>query len=208
MTLLIVLSTLDARQYLEHSTTYFDEVRVVEPVAVKGRVLPESFALLHLWNQTDFDKLVYVAANSLFVENCNSLLDYVPFAAVTSPFPPDTFSTKVMSVQPDQQTYDLFTKKLLSYEDFGDQPVERFLNAHYRGWYQMSTRHRISPSYMINVAFESHLHASALPRKVLNFDLDWLPDEEANVTRVWKQTLCDLKPGKDRTLVSSLCGTM
>ncbi|CAM6085729.1 unnamed protein product [Calypogeia fissa] len=201
--LLIVLSTLEIEQYQEH-VNYFDEVRIVEPFALNEKVFHKSFTLLHLWNQTDFDKLVYVAADSLFVENCNSLLDYRPFAAATSPFPPDTFSTQVMSIQPDQQTYDIFKKRLFSSE-FSNQPVERFLNVHYSDWYQRSTRHRISPSYMIGAVFESQLQDSSLPWKILNFDYDWLPDKEANVTRLWKNTLCDLKVGNKSKVMRSLC---
>ncbi|KAL3697705.1 hypothetical protein R1sor_011781 [Riccia sorocarpa] len=183
---LLVLSSVDPKYYLPFRP-YFDEVRVVSPVVPNGRAAHGSFTLLHLWNQTDYDKLVYISSTSLFVDNCNSLLDSSPFAAVPSIFPPDSFSSEVMVVQPDEETYNALQEKLLEY-DYPGQPVEQFLNGYYSDWYQMSALHRISPHFSVNMAFQSHLRNSPAPWKVLSFNLDWLPSEAANVTRLWKRT--------------------
>ncbi|KAL2644519.1 hypothetical protein R1flu_012106 [Riccia fluitans] len=188
--ILMVLSSVDPEYYFQYRL-YFDEVRVVSPVVTNGRAAHGSFTLLHLWNQTDYDKLVYVSSTSLFVDNCNSLLDYNPLAAVPSIFPPDSFSTEVMVVQPDEQTYNALQEKLSEY-DYPGQPVEPFLNGYYNDWFQMSALHRISPHFSINIAFQSHLRNSPSSWKVLSFNLDWLPSEKANVTRLWKSTVCDL----------------
>ncbi|BBN02073.1 glycogenin [Marchantia polymorpha subsp. ruderalis] len=202
--ILLVSSFVDPEYYAEYRS-YFDEIRVVSRVLSNGRTAHGSFTLLHLWNQTDYDKLVYVASTSLFVDNCNSLLDHNPFAAVPSIFPPDSFSTEVMVIQPDEQTFSILQKKLSTY-DYPSQPVEQFLNGHYNDWYHRSALHRISPYYSVSMAFDSHLRNSPLPWKVLSFNLDWLPNEEANVTRLWKRTVCELKStARSPNLVSPFC---
>lgn len=116
--ILIAKSSLDWKPF----ESFFDDILVVD-----------DNPLIQLWNQTRYDKLVYVNPRSIFLSNCEFLLENEPFAAAPDFVLPDTFSSQVMVIQPDYQTFLELSRQSL--------------NEYWSDWYSGSLKHRIEPFF-------------------------------------------------------------
>ena len=61
---------------------------------------------MHLFNLTQFERIVYLDADTLVLVNVDDLFERnVSFAAAPDVFPPDRFNAGVMIVQPDDTSF-------------------------------------------------------------------------------------------------------
>ncbi|CAI5481784.1 unnamed protein product [Closterium sp. Yama58-4] len=175
-TLVLALSSVP-EPALANLRRLFTHVRVVEPISVwegRGRrELPEEFVALHLWNQTDFRRVVYVDPLSLFKDNCNHMFsEFRPFAAPPLRFPPDMFSTRVMLIQPHSTTFRHMVSAIELAPLRPQQTVylDLFLNAYYGTWYRENTLHRMPYEYGLNLWLRQRLHQYYPHPRIVNFD--------------------------------------
>lgn len=158
----------------------FKKVRVIEPIDASGKGKDEVRALsvLQVWNQTRFDKLVYIDPYSLMMDNCAGLLEYRAFAATPSLLPPDCFSSRVMVVQPHRTTFEDMVQRVREFNcSLGDPQacVDEFLNLYYADWYSKPALHRISLSYAVDGWFKQGLMSYLSPWRSLAFDRRAVP---------------------------------
>ncbi|GJP66970.1 hypothetical protein CLOP_g23831 [Closterium sp. NIES-67] len=175
-TLVLALSSVP-KPSLANLRRLFTHVRVVDPISVREgrgmRELLEEFAVLHLWNQTDFQRIVYVDPLSLFKDNCNHMFGvFRPFAAPPLRFPPDLFSTRVMLIQPQSATLHHMVSAIESapLRPLQTAYLDLFLNAYYGTWYRESTLHRMPYEYGLNLWMRQRLHQYYPHPRIVNFD--------------------------------------
>ncbi len=125
------------------------QIRVVEPINRPHESSIErcwdnaQYSKLHIWNQTDFDIIVYIDADCIILECIEELFELTSnncqvFAASPDVFPPDKFNAGVLVITPSSIMFELLceaTKHLPSY-DFGDTG---FLNAFFHMWYNVES---------------------------------------------------------------------
>lgn len=202
-TLLLVLSTMDSSAWWPYRAA-FDTIVVVEPVEGDEVVQQSpSLMLLHLWNQTSYTKVVYTDAGSIFMDNCFSLFEYSsPFSAVPRCFPVDKFSTRLMVIEPNEQTFLSLVNELQSYHRTGGEGlvVDHLLNRFYFDWYQQPERHRIASLFSKDMqATISGLvpNDTAGPWKIWSFtgskyESRWqsTATNQAIMRKLWGEALC------------------
>lgn len=145
--------------------------------------LGSEMTKLNLWSLTQFDKLVYIDADCLVMENIESLFDReTDFGLCAAPdvFPPDKFNAGVMVVKPDVLVYQSMLDALprLPSYDGGDTG---FLNAFFPTWYSSGPASRLSfgfnaqrtlywmtykerPGYWESISPLSIIHYSSSPK--------------------------------------------
>eukprot|EP00897_Mesotaenium_endlicherianum_P006376 jgi/Mesen1/5767/ME000292S04847 len=202
-TMLIVPTTMERKLWRPYRRL-FNYIRVVEPFSVpgsKGEPLDPEFSVLHAWSFKGFDKIVYVSVLSLFTDNCNELMGYEPFAAIPSVFPPDTFSSKLLVIQPHDETFADLKARLATLR-YPASSVDRFLNAYHHNWFEQSGAHRIPPSFGVDMWFKEGLMKFFLPWRILSFDRratpwsdisDWMAHDRTKAVKLWRRTFCSLE---------------
>ena len=105
-----------------------------------------AYTKLALWSLTEYERLVYIDADAVVLENVDELFDRPAFAAAPDVFPPDKFNAGVLVVKPDKNIFErmLDARKSLQSYDGGDTG---FLNAFFSEWYTMPAEHRLPFSY-------------------------------------------------------------
>ena len=102
---------------------------------------------LNLWNLTDYDRVLYIDADCMVVQNIDELFDLdIPFAASPDIFPPDKFNAGVMLVRPNEAVYRSMLQSIgvLKSYDGGDTG---FLNSYFHDWYQSDYGARLPFGY-------------------------------------------------------------
>lgn len=105
--------------------------------------LGSDMTKLSLWSLTQFDKVVYIDADCLVMENIEALFGReTDFAAAPDVFPPDKFNAGVMVLTPSLAVYQSMLEALprLPSYDGGDTG---FLNAFFPTWYSMGPEKRL-----------------------------------------------------------------
>ncbi|GJP44311.1 hypothetical protein CLOM_g3682 [Closterium sp. NIES-68] len=169
-TLLLVLATvpLAQRQLL---APLFDRVHVVEPLGHPGGD-SEQLSVLQVWNETDYERLLYVDALSLFTANCHDAVSaFHPFAAPPLRFPPDMFSTRVMLLQPDRDVLAHMLHELVQRANRFDF-LDVFLNAYYGTWFYEAPQHRMPYAYAVNLRYNQRLRQYHPHPRIVTFDGD------------------------------------
>ncbi len=136
------------------------QVRPIEPIANPSATNPlfarfgPVFAKLRAWEQTDFDRIVALDADTLVLQNIDDLFARPGFAAAPDFFLPDRFNSGVMVLEPSLEVARKMRDSLAvsgSY-DGGDQG---FLNEFYPDWYTMPVEHRLPVGYnMANFIYQ------------------------------------------------------
>lgn len=102
---------------------------------------------LHIWNLTQFRKIVYIDADALVLENIDELFNIESkFAASPDIFPPDKFNAGVMVIEPDALLFQemMTLVGVLPSHDGGDTG---FLNSYFSSWYSGPACSRLPFSY-------------------------------------------------------------
>lgn len=105
-----------------------------------------GYTKLHIWNLIDFDKVVYVDADTIVLESVDELFERPTPAAAPDTFPPDKFNAGVMVIRPSKARFDDMMTKIgiLPSYDTGDTG---FLNSYFSDWYTMPAGHRLPFGY-------------------------------------------------------------
>lgn len=105
-----------------------------------------GYTKLHIWNLIEYDKIVYIDADTCVLENIDHLFSRPNLTAAPDVFPPDKFNAGVLIIEPSKdifQDMQIKTFELKSY-DGGDTG---FLNAYFPNWYLLHSDHRLPFAY-------------------------------------------------------------
>jgi glycogenin glucosyltransferase len=126
-------------------------IRSVEPIpAPADELLFKRFALsyvkLRVFQLLEYEKIVFVDADAIVIQNIDELFERPFFAAAPDFFMPDRFNSGVMVLDPSEAVFGELLASLgtLPSYDGGDQGV---LNAHWPGWWTMPPKHRLPAAY-------------------------------------------------------------
>lgn len=105
-----------------------------------------TFTKLRVWEQVDYDKIVYLDADTIVLRNIDELFDRPSFAAAPDFFLPDRFNSGVMVLKPALDVFESMTKALFTAQSYdgGDQG---FLNSFMADWYALPVAHRLPAGY-------------------------------------------------------------
>lgn len=150
--------TVPMKQQIE---AVFDEVKVVDVLDSKDQThlalmcrpeLGVTFTKLHCWTFTNYDKCVFLDADTLVLQNCDELFEREELSAAPDPGWPDCFNSGVFVYKPSQDTFG----KLLEFArtrgsfDGGDQGL---LNMFFKEWSNTDISKHLSFTY--NVVWSS-----------------------------------------------------
>ncbi len=134
---------------------YWSTLRLVDPI---GNPSPPDkmgfgtyetvYTKLHLWNQTDFDRLIYLDADTIVLGSLDELLEGPDFAATPCFTAPDLFNAGMMVLKPSHERFeDLMEKRaVLPSYDGSDQG---FLNAYFPEWYKGDSSRRLPMKFNV-----------------------------------------------------------
>lgn len=116
--------------------------------AWKRRFL-RNFTKLRAWQLTDYDKVIFLDADTIVLGSLDALLERPDFAAAPCVFPPDSFNTGSMVLDPSDAVYEDMIAHLREHRvsGFGDQG---FLNRYYPEWYTGPPGRRLPVTYNVN----------------------------------------------------------
>lgn len=106
-----------------------------------------EFTKLHIWNLSQLNKVVYIDADALVLENIDELFKIQStFAASPDIFPPDKFNAGVLVIEPNSSIFQEMISLVgaLSSHDGGDTG---FLNSYFSSWYSGPAESRLSFGY-------------------------------------------------------------
>lgn len=131
-------------------------LREIEPIAnplEKDALLYARFAAtftkLRAFDLAEFDKIVFVDADTVVLRNVDELFERPAIAAAPDFFMPDRFNSGVMVIEPSHELFGRLHGSLLASPSYdgGDQGV---LNAYWPGWWSMPVEHRLEARYNIH----------------------------------------------------------
>uniref|UniRef100_A0A914YXH1 glycogenin glucosyltransferase n=1 Tax=Panagrolaimus superbus TaxID=310955 RepID=A0A914YXH1_9BILA len=134
-----------------HDSTRVDvlDSNDTENLALIGRPdLGITFTKLHCWRLTQYEKCVFLDADTLIIQNCDELFERPEFAAAPDIGWPDLFNSGVFVFVPSNETY----QKLVEFGtqhgtfDGGDQGL---LNLYFSNWREMDASHRLPFIYNV-----------------------------------------------------------
>mmetsp|Transcript_113069 Transcript_113069/g.303406 ORF Transcript_113069/g.303406 Transcript_113069/m.303406 type:complete len:228 (+) Transcript_113069:3-686(+) len=105
-----------------------------------------GFTKLRLWEQEDFDRLVYIDADCIVLESVDELFERPSPSFCPDVFPPDRFNAGVIVMQPSR---DVFAEMMAQVPKLGshDGGDTGFLNSFFPSWYEWSSQHRLPFRY-------------------------------------------------------------
>jgi len=118
-----------------------------------------TFTKLHCWRLTQYEKCVFLDADTFFIQNADELFERPEFSAAPDIGWPDLFNTGVFVFVPSLETYRNLLQFALSYGSFdgGDQGL---LNQYFHGWREEDASHRLPFTYNVtSVAIYSYAAA-------------------------------------------------
>jgi hypothetical protein len=127
-------------------------IREVEPIAnpnTSGGPMLERFlnvyTKLRAWELEEWDRVVFLDADTLVLSNIDDLFDRPHFAAAPDFFLPDRFNSGVMSLRPSRKTFASMLETLAAAPSYdgGDQG---FLNTFF-DWWKMPADHRLGVGF-------------------------------------------------------------
>ncbi len=124
------------------------------------------FTKLRAWELTDFDKVVFLDADTLVLQNVDDLFERPEITGAPDFLMPDRFNSGVMVLEPSAATFRRMVRALettASY-DGGDQG---FLNSFFAGWYAMPIEHRLPVGYNLFHFIFQFVEAHPVLRKTL-----------------------------------------
>ncbi|MFT3765000.1 MAG: glycosyltransferase family 8 protein [Minicystis sp.] len=128
-------------------------IREVDPIEnpnpATQQMLPRfgaAYTKLRAWELDEYDKLVFLDADTIVVKNVDDLFERPALAAAPDFFLPDRFSSGVMVIEPSRALFQGMVAALadLRSYDGGDQG---FLNLFFADWYAMPAAHRLPVGY-------------------------------------------------------------
>ncbi|XP_075169346.1 glycogenin 1 isoform X2 [Haematobia irritans] len=131
-----------------------------------------TFTKLHCWRLVQFEKCVFLDADTLVLQNCDELFEREEFSAAPDVSWPDCFNSGVFVYKPSQATFDKIVEFAVKYGSFdgGDQGL---LNQYFSDWATSDTRKRLPFLYNVT-AYASYCYLPAFKQfrdkiKILHF---------------------------------------
>ncbi len=134
---------------------YWTSVRVVDPI---GNPSPPDkmgfstyetvYTKLHLWNQTEFDRLIYLDADTIVVGSLDQLLEGPDFAASPCFTAPDLFNAGMMVLKPSRERYEDLMEKRATLPSY-DGSDQGFLNSYFPDWYTGDPSRRLPMKFNV-----------------------------------------------------------
>lgn len=176
------------REVLPITNLYTDDQRLFSR-------FKHSFTKLRVFELTDLEKVVFLDADTVVLQNVDELFARPAIAAAPDFFMPDHFNSGVMVLEP---SADLFAELLEALAvaptyDGGDQG---FLNSYWADWWAMPVEHRLAPGYNMPHFNFQFMHAhSGLNRhfleqtKIVHYTLQkpWLSFMLTGGSNAWWQ---------------------
>ncbi|VDL93729.1 unnamed protein product [Schistocephalus solidus] len=143
----------------------FDHVELVDVLDSKDELnlallsrpdLGVTFTKLHCWRLTQYEKAVFMDADTLVIKNIDDLFEREEFSAAPDPGWPDCFNTGVFVYTPNLETYRKLLEFALEHGSFdgGDQGL---LNMFFSDWATKDIRRHLPFLYnCISQAFYSY----------------------------------------------------
>ncbi|KAG5452300.1 Glycogenin-1 [Clonorchis sinensis] len=105
-----------------------------------------TFTKIRCWSLVQFEKCVYLDADTIVLHNCDELFEREELTAVPDPSWPDCFNTGVFVFRPSIETYKALLKLATEVGSFdgGDQGL---LNTYFSNWLSKGISHRLSYVY-------------------------------------------------------------
>jgi len=105
-----------------------------------------GFTKLRVWEQVDFEKLVYIDADCLVLESVDELFERPSPSFCPDVFPPDKFNAGVIVLEPSLELFGAMWERMseLPSHDGGDTG---FLNSFFADWFEMPASHRLPFRY-------------------------------------------------------------
>lgn len=144
----------EMRAQLHHAFDNYTEVNILdssdaENLALIGRPdLGVTFTKLHCWKLIQYEKCVFLDADTFVVRNCDELFEHPEFSAAPDIGWPDYFNTGVFVFVPSEQTYNDLVQFALKHGTFdgGDQGL---LNQYFSSWRDSDHTHRLRFVYNV-----------------------------------------------------------
>ncbi len=166
-----------------------------------------SFTKLRVFDMTEFDRLVFLDADTIVMRNVDDLFERRGIAAAPDFLMPDRFNSGVMVVDP---SHDLFLRlqeglHVAPSYDGGDQG---FLNWYYGDWWSMPAEHRLGSSYnMHHFIFQVMAGHPALREqclrevKIVHYTLQkpWMGVTLTGAAQLWWEKYYGAHPEQDRS---------
>lgn len=136
----------------------FDVVKCVDVLDSKDEAnlailtrpdLGVTFTKFHCWRLTEFQKCVFLDADTLVLKNCDELFEKEELSAVPDVGWPDCFNSGVFVYRPNEDTYKAILNFAVEYGSFdgGDQGV---LNMFFKDWRTADISKHLSFIYNMN----------------------------------------------------------
>lgn len=162
-------------------------IREVESIGNPGADLlmprfANVFTKLRAWELVEYDKLVFLDADTVVLRNVDDLFDRPALAAAPDFLLPDRFNSGVMVIQPSQPYLHTMLERLseLGSYDGGDQG---FLNE-LVDWYALPAAHRLPAAYNTHHFIFQFIAAQPLLRERL---LDEVKIVHYTVQKPWRE---------------------
>lgn len=151
---LVLMATPDVpRMALDRLAARGWEIREIQPIANPStddarlfERYKHSFTKLRVFELTGVDKVVFLDADTVVLQNVDDLFTRPSIAAAPDFFMPDHFNSGVMVIEPSADLFGRLMEALTTAEtyDGGDQG---FLNLFWPEWWAMPQQHRLPPTY-------------------------------------------------------------
>jgi len=99
----------------------------------------DNFIKLRLWQLTEYDRVVFIDADALMLQNCDRLFDYPEFSAAPNVYESlsdfHRLNSGVFVARPDQATFDDMMTKLDVPDRFWTRTDQTFLQSYFPDWH-------------------------------------------------------------------------
>ncbi|XP_012157506.1 glycogenin-2 isoform X2 [Ceratitis capitata] len=166
------------RQRLQDVYNVVQEVNVLDSQDAANLALlarPElgvTFTKLHCWRLVQFEKCVFLDADTLVLQNCDELFEREELSAAPDVSWPDCFNSGVFVYRPSLETFGKITEFAVQHGSFdgGDQGL---LNLYFDDWAQSDIKKHLPFIYNV-AAFASYCYLPAFKQfrdkiKILHF---------------------------------------
>nr|CAH8838113.1 unnamed protein product [Trichobilharzia regenti] len=151
---ILVTSTLTSKMRSLLSL-YYDNVIEVQPVAPEDwnnpflgnrKELTATFTKICAWSLVEFDKAVFMDADTLVLDNIDELFDRPELSAAPDTLWPDCFNAGVFVLKPSMDIYNGLLQMLSTTGSF-DGREQGLLNTYFSNWLQGGISHRLPCTY-------------------------------------------------------------
>jgi alpha-N-acetylglucosamine transferase len=166
-----------------------------------------TYTKLRAFGLEDIEKVVFLDADTLVLQNIDELFDRPAFAAAPDFFLPNCFNSGVMVIEPSRALYESMESMLHRRKtyDGGDQG---FLNEYYPDWWSMDVGHRLEARYNLHhfvfqfMTAHSSVRSVVKDVKIVHYTLQkpWLHPTVTGASEIWWNRYLEQHPELDGRL--------